>query len=1570
MARKRERQPVRRRSLSHNAVRHLRGERLEDRLLLASDFGDAPSPYPTLIADNGAEHDAVGPSLGPSRNTETDGTPTNESNGDDDDGVQIGEIRVGQFSAVFEVDVHNAPNGAMLDAWIDFDRDGSWSGLGEQIADTVRVENDLNRIVFDVPGWAAGGATFARFRLSSGGNLGVGGFAADGEVEDHMVVISPPAQHSSPNSAHTVIESNVHDTRQILSSDLDLDGDQDVIVLALGDNRIAWFENRAEDSVVDLNLQHVISIGATEFSSIYIADLDNDNDDDLLSADLDGRLSWFENRLNEDPQGFTDPQTIATALGETVDVLAADLDGDGDMDVVGSILADGMGELVWHENRLNSPEGDFAAARSIAADTHTFENAIAVDMDGDGDDDIVVSIGVTNAITWFENQLNESPSQFTLNHQVTVVEDGVYDLDAADLDADGDSDLVFADRGRREVYWMENLTQQGSLAFADRVFAARVIGATPIVDLSDLDNDGDSDIVIRSNGAFYRVENQLNEPEASFADAVTILAPFFWSTAIETTDVDGDGKEDIIANVGHRIHWIKNPLDLETENFVLQPAFSVSAAETVDIFVADLDRDGDGDILSASGDDQIAWYENRGDETHAVFGEMSVIPTSHSYPEAVLATDLDGDGYQDIVVSTGFGVYWHENQWDGVQLAFGEVRLIGASGLSDITAGDLDGDGDTDVVAGNAWYENRLDQGLDFHHHAIDAMLAPKSIHIADVDADGDGDIIALANRNGGYRLSWYENRINEGDDHFTTRVRMTSLESGAELVFVADLDTDGDVDVVTADRIRDRIIWIENEAGTQFTTHFIENVAEYPLGIFAADLDGDHDLDLLSTSRDENEIAWRENRLNENEGDFGEPITITTDALGVRQLFVADIDGDGALDVVSANEQSTSISWYQIRSDFVPPKVVSIERRSPSPANDATVDYRVTFSENVRGVTISDFVLVDLHDSLDGEEVTRVSSSHGSTIDVTVNTGSGDGELRLDLLAGDAEITDDAEMVLETDFRSGASYVVDHSPPYFVPSPDFDVRKDAITAIEFEVSEPIITGLISFDEVTLRRDAVNVALDATVTVTATSASRFLVQGLGPFTAIPGRYELVIQASSVVDVAGNLGDGTFSQDWRMLDQFDYGDAPASYDSASPNAAGHIAEGPRLGDARDAESSEAPTADAVGDGGDEDGVVFSSIRVGLNGTMTVNVQNAPLGATLDAWLDFQRDGTWEGPLDRIATGVAVEDGDTVIAFDVPASAASGITYARVRVSSDGSPGPRGLIEDGEVEDYLVRVDAPSLSGGGFGSLTVFAPDVDNPASPFMSDLDGDGDDDILGISRSSGQVLWWENRLNQAEGDFGRPMIVSDAGDENFVMAADLDGDGDNDPIAHSPLGALSWYENRLGEAEGDFGPPERLLNRSSLDEFHTADLEGDGDIDIFMLRKETPAEIYWLVNRLAEPEADFVIRSQFNSAVHEIKAIRAGDFDGDGDVDIAGSTNLSFFWGENRVRFGGSRSFNLRFMRHSVVFAISQPADFDLDGDLDLVVQSDAGTLGWMENRINETLDFEPVRLFSRRQPQ
>ena len=223
---------------------------------------------------------------------------------------------------------------------------------------------------------------------------------------------------------------------------------------------------------------------------------------------------------------------------------------------------------------------------------------------------------------------------------------------------------------------------------------------------------------------------------------------------------------------------------------------------------------------------------------------------------------------------------------------------------------------------------------------------------------------------------------------------------------------------------------------------------------------------------------------------------------------------------------------------------------------------------------------------------------------------------------------------------------------------------------------------------------------------------------------------------------------------------------------------HLAAGPILGMHRDTESDgvHSPLADGDDNMGvdDEDGVSFGPVQVGqLGASVTVTVSNAPGGALLDAWVDFNGDGSWGGPLEQIAKKVLVVNGSNVVTFDVPSTAADGTAIARFRLSTDGDLGVRGAGVDGEVEDHTVTINPPVAASGVFGNGITISTAADGALSVFAADIDRDGDTDVL--SASNRTIAWYENNGSQG---FSPQIISNTAFAATSVFAADVDGDGD------------------------------------------------------------------------------------------------------------------------------------------------------------------------------------------------
>ena len=208
----------------------------------SSDWGDAPAPYPTTRAANGASHGlTAGLRLGINIDSEQDGQPTATATGDDttgitgsngqviddEDGIVIlAPIVRGDSSNIIQVSVTNTTGTpSYLQGWIDFNGNGIWGDVAnEQIAKNVLVANGLNNITFATPSGAVNQA-FARFRLSQDQNVAPTGKSKTGEVEDYVFsIVDGPRTLLQPDS-FTVARNSQLNPMDVLANDFALPND-------------------------------------------------------------------------------------------------------------------------------------------------------------------------------------------------------------------------------------------------------------------------------------------------------------------------------------------------------------------------------------------------------------------------------------------------------------------------------------------------------------------------------------------------------------------------------------------------------------------------------------------------------------------------------------------------------------------------------------------------------------------------------------------------------------------------------------------------------------------------------------------------------------------------------------------------------------------------------------------------------------------------------------------------------------------------------------------------------------------------------------------------------------------------------------------------------------------------------------------------------------------------------------------------------------------------------------------------------------------------------------------------
>ena len=364
---------------------------------------------------------------------------------------------------------------------------------------------------------------------------------------------------------------------------------------------------------------------------------------------------------------------------------------------------------------------------------------------------------------------------------------------------------------------------------ASQLITNQVIGVGEIYPV-DLDGDGDQDILSASPGddkiAWYE-----NDGLGNFGDQNIIAIQRRGARRVQAADLDGDGDTDIVAasskfsgydepaeNYNNVVVWYEND---GQQNFSAQQLIKVSTL-VEDVTLAELDDDGDSDILLAIRLKGILWLENQGDGNFEPIQELASLRDA----DEVFVADMDNDGDQDIVsVATGYlgkeGVFWYRN--DGQQ-NFEEYKISGNTPYGTRVT-DLNRDGDLDILIGDLYYPNPYDSdspGMDllafyqndgqgnFTKQVVDTD-GVGSLITGDVDNDGDVDVLAnlrsYSNSNFG-GLFFYEN---DGTGSFDRSSLATSQLGNLNTAVFADLDGDGDQDLVTTSLVS--IDWYENLA-------------------------------------------------------------------------------------------------------------------------------------------------------------------------------------------------------------------------------------------------------------------------------------------------------------------------------------------------------------------------------------------------------------------------------------------------------------------------------------------------------------------------------------------------------------------------------------------------------------------------------------------------------------------------------------------------------------------------------------------------------------------------------------
>ena len=618
--------------------------------------------------------------------------------------------------------------------------------------------------------------------------------------------------------------------------------------------------------------------------------------------------------------------------------MLGDINGDGQLDVVvGAEHAKAAG-LVWYQY----PSWE---KHPIASGEFTTDGQ-AVDMDGDGDLDIVIGnyIPGKKTIDWYENVSGTGQDEWTRH----IIGQGfAHDLEVGDIDGDGDNDIVTCDK-KSVTLWEQVIPEK----FQKHIIFERNGEGTK---LADIDGDGDLDIIY--GGLWLENPGSLHEQWISH----TIVEKWSPDTRVFIADMNKDGRIDVVLSVSEgkgRVSWFESPENPKNGIWIEHQIESETLEGAHSLQVADIDNDGDLDVITAemhtSPARRVLVYLNEGNSN---FFKRILLAWTGSHQMRV--GDIDNDGDSDIVgknyAGPGRMIELWENQTSETRkwnyTSIDTARPESQKEKMGLVFTDVDRDGLMDIVAGSFVYRNP--NGKLWERWSRTKL--PKNVDVyfaVDIDGDQFSDLIGIADdtvfwiealdekatswkampvgtivqgrRTQGYiaaklmpgekpqlvftrgKNHLYVLEIPSNPEQISWPLHLISTEAEEEGVAVADIDGDGDLDIATVKADGQHAIWLENPGtlSINWHSHLIGETPPWMDRVALADFDGDGKPDFVNTLERQdgalaNSLYWFAAPLNPKNQPWIKHVIARHRSL--NSMDVADIDGDGSTDIVVA---------------------------------------------------------------------------------------------------------------------------------------------------------------------------------------------------------------------------------------------------------------------------------------------------------------------------------------------------------------------------------------------------------------------------------------------------------------------------------------------------------------------------------------------------------------------------------------------------------------------------------------------------------------------------------------------
>ncbi|MCF8371146.1 MAG: T9SS type A sorting domain-containing protein [Bacteroidales bacterium] len=552
-------------------------------------------------------------------------------------------------------------------------------------------------------------------------------------------------------------------------ADFDNDGDLDLVTTSYDLLRIFYNNGIAEFTTLDIYTSDVSSS-----CRISVADIDNDNDVDILLA---SRLDDYVKLFINNGIGFSVISIDSNISFPTI-IKITDLDGDNLKDIlVGSVIPNISDKVYWYKNLGGNT---FSTKQLLISIWNDLFWVNADDISGDGFPDIITSSS-NNPLSWYQNLGNGSfGSQQIMDTSNMYI--GIHLAD--DVDYDGDLDIIAANHFDSVFVWFENVNSGGQFYPHNICSLPYGYGAYTLV--SKMNNDTLNDIICGTSSTLCVINKlnsyQFNEPEV-ISTTNTVLQDCI------VGDIDGDSDLDIA--ICYLADSCISILEQSGNNIFLEKR-KLPITDFCNVFIfAEVNNDSFLDIIAYSIDDSsIVWYPNDG---LGYFPIKNLISTNVGMPYELFSEDLNGDGFDDLLINLLGTTYWHPNDGYG-NFGVANYLSIQVQDYRKLSTNDIDNDNDIDILIASwnddkvAWYENFGNGTFSSEHFLNSQIDQPHGILAGDFDNDSLVDIISNG-LNGFYFFK------NNGNGIFSNGILVCSAIGSGINSF--DIDNDQNLDLL-----------------------------------------------------------------------------------------------------------------------------------------------------------------------------------------------------------------------------------------------------------------------------------------------------------------------------------------------------------------------------------------------------------------------------------------------------------------------------------------------------------------------------------------------------------------------------------------------------------------------------------------------------------------------------------------------------------------------------------------------------------------------------------------------------